>query len=59
VRGHRSFAQLVAIVFSLMALLTVRVFAVPLLCVLFVIGPPIKFAWEVVWHRRVREESLF
>ena len=59
VRGHRSFAQLVAIVFSLMALLTVRSIAVPLLCVLFVIGPPMKFAWEVVWHRRVREESLF
>jgi CDP-diacylglycerol--serine O-phosphatidyltransferase len=59
VRGHRSFAQLVAIVFSLVALLTVRVFAVPLLCVLFVIGPPIRFAWEVVWHRRAREESLF
>ena len=59
VRGHRSFAQVVAIVFSLMALLTVRSFAVPLLCVMFVVGPPLKFAWEVVWHRRVREESLF
>jgi CDP-diacylglycerol--serine O-phosphatidyltransferase len=59
VRGHRSFAQVVAIVFSLMALLTVRSFAVPLLCVLFVVAPPVKFAWEVVWHRRVREESLF
>jgi CDP-diacylglycerol--serine O-phosphatidyltransferase len=59
VRRHRTFAQLVAIVFSLVALLTVRVFAVPLLCVLFVIGPPVKFAWEVLWHRRVREEPLF
>jgi CDP-diacylglycerol---serine O-phosphatidyltransferase len=59
VRGHRSFAQLVAIVFSLMALLTVRVFAVPLLCVLFVVVPPLRFAWDVVWHRRMREESLF
>jgi CDP-diacylglycerol--serine O-phosphatidyltransferase len=59
VRGHRSFAQLVAIVFSLVALLAVRSVAIPLLCVLFVIAPPVKFAWEVVWHRRVREESLF
>jgi hypothetical protein len=39
--------------------LLVRGYAVPLLCVLFVVVPPIKFAWEVVWHRRVREESLF
>jgi CDP-diacylglycerol---serine O-phosphatidyltransferase len=59
VRGHRSFAQVVAIVFALMALLIVRVFAVPLLCVLFVITPPLKFAWDVVWHRRAREEPLF
>jgi CDP-diacylglycerol--serine O-phosphatidyltransferase len=59
VRGQRSFAQLVAIVFSLVALLTVRVFAVPLLCVLFVITPPLKFTWDVVWHRRAREEPLF
>lgn len=59
VRGHRSFAQLVAIVFALMALLTVRVFAVPLLCVLFVLVPPLRFGWALLWHRRVREEPLF
>jgi phosphatidylserine synthase len=59
IRGHRSFAHVVAIVFSLVALLTVRAFAVPLLCVLFVIVPPIRFAWEILWHRRAREESLF
>jgi CDP-diacylglycerol---serine O-phosphatidyltransferase len=59
VRGHRSFAQLVAIVFSLMAILMVRAFAVPLLCVLFVIVPPLRFAWDLMWHRRAREESLF
>jgi CDP-diacylglycerol--serine O-phosphatidyltransferase len=59
VRGHRSFAQLVAIVFSLMALLVVRHYAVPLLCVLFVVAPPVRFAWEHVWHRRPREEPLF
>jgi CDP-diacylglycerol--serine O-phosphatidyltransferase len=59
VRGHRSFAQLVAIVFALVALLIVRGYAVPLLCVLFVIVPPIRFAWDVVWHRKTRNEPLF
>jgi CDP-diacylglycerol--serine O-phosphatidyltransferase len=59
VRGHRSFAQLVAIVFALMAILLVRAFAVPLLCVLFVIAPPLRFAWDLAWHRRPREEPLF
>lgn len=59
VRGQRSFAQLVAIVFALMAILIVRNYAIPLLCVLFVCIPPVRFAWEFVWHRRARPESLF
>ena len=59
VRGQRSFAQLVAIVFSLMAILIVRGYAMPLLCVLFVFVPPMRFAWDLLWHRRAREESLF
>ena len=59
VRGQRSFAQLVAIVFALMAILIVRGYAIPLLCVLFVLAPPIRFAWEHLWHRRAREEPLF
>ncbi len=59
VRGHRTFAQLVAIVFALMAMLIVRRYAVPLLCVLFVCVPPIRFAWDLAWHRRARKEPLF
>jgi phosphatidylserine synthase len=59
VRGHRSFAQLVAIVFALMAMLIVRGYAVPLLCVLFVCIPPIRFAWDIVWHRKASKEPLF
>jgi CDP-diacylglycerol---serine O-phosphatidyltransferase len=58
VRGQRSFAQLVGIVFALMAILIVR-YAIPLLCVLFVLGPPARYLWEIVWHRRTRPESLF
>jgi CDP-diacylglycerol--serine O-phosphatidyltransferase len=59
VRGQRTFAQIVALVFSLMAILIVRNYAIPLICVLFVLIPPVRFAWELVWHRRRREESLF
>ncbi len=58
-RGQRTFAQLVAIVFSLMAILIVRNYAIPLLCVLFVVWPPVRYAWELAWHRRTRPESLF
>jgi CDP-diacylglycerol--serine O-phosphatidyltransferase len=59
VRGQRTFAQLVALVFSLMAILIAWRYAIPLLCVLFVIIPPLRFAWDLVWHRRRQEESLF
>lgn len=59
IRGQRSFAQLVAIIFALMAILIVRNYAIPLLCVVFVLAPPIRYAWELVWHRRSRQESLF
>lgn len=58
-RGQRSFAQLVAIIFALMAILIVRAYAVPLLCVLFVAGSPIRFAWNHLWHRRALKEPLF
>lgn len=59
VRGQRTFAQLIGIVFSLMAILIVRNYAIPLLCVLFVCWPPVRYAWELAWHRRTRQESLF
>jgi CDP-diacylglycerol---serine O-phosphatidyltransferase len=57
--GNRSFRHLVALVFSLMAIVIVQGYAVPLLCVLFVCGPPVRFFWEVARHRRTNEEPLF
>ena len=59
VRGQRSFAQLIAIVFSLMVILIVWNYAIPLLCVAFVCWPPVKYLWNLAWHRRPQEESLF
>jgi CDP-diacylglycerol--serine O-phosphatidyltransferase len=59
VRGQRSFAQLIAIVFSLMLILIVWNYAIPLLCVAFVCWPPMKYLWNLAWHRRIQEESLF
>jgi len=58
-RGQHSFAHIVAVVFAVVAILIVRGYAVPLLCVMFVLIPPIRFAWEVARNRRAREESLF
>ena len=58
VRGHRSFAHVVGIVFALVALLIVRGYAVPAICVLFVLVSPVRFAWEMARHRRVRKELI-
>jgi CDP-diacylglycerol--serine O-phosphatidyltransferase len=59
VRGQRTFAQLIAIVFSLMVILIVWSYAIPLLCVLFVCWPPAKYAWDFLRHRRTSKEPLF
>jgi CDP-diacylglycerol---serine O-phosphatidyltransferase len=58
VRGQKSFAHLVAVVFAAMVILVLWYF-IPLLCVIFVLTPPLRYAWERIWHRRTRPESLF
>lgn len=59
VQGHRSFAHVVGILFAVMAVSIKPHYAVPLLCFLFVGGPPLRFAWDLLWHRRRQEEPLF
>jgi phosphatidylserine synthase len=59
ISGQRSFAHVVAVLFFLMAVLIVGAYAVPLLCVMFVLGPPLRFAWELARHRRAKKEPLF
>ena len=43
-RGRRSFAQVVAIVFAITIIATVRWYAVPVLCVSYAALPPLRFA---------------
>ena len=58
-RGHRSFTHLVGIVFSLVAIMVIRGYAVPIICVIFVLGPPIRFFWEKWYQRKEGKEPLF
>jgi CDP-diacylglycerol--serine O-phosphatidyltransferase len=58
IRGQKSFAHLVAVVFALMVI-QLMMFMIPLFCVLFVLIPPARYAWSHFWHRRARSESLF
>ncbi len=41
--GQRTFGHLVGVVFALAAVMLIRGYAVPILCVLFVLFPPVKY----------------
>jgi len=58
-RGHRSFAHVVAVVFSLVAVMVIRGYAVPIICCLFVLSGPVRFCWEKLVQHRRQEDPLF
>lgn len=53
IRGRRSFAHIVGLLFAIMALLMVRWFAVPILCVLYVSVPAVRFGWQALRERNL------
>jgi len=56
--GRRSFAHLVGVVFALVAVMAIRGYAIPIVAVLFVLGPPVRFLWRK-WHEAKAEEPFF
>jgi CDP-diacylglycerol--serine O-phosphatidyltransferase len=58
-RGQRSFGHLVGLVFALLAIMLVRGYAVPILCVLFVLVPPVKYIWQRTQQPSTESEPLF
>lgn len=58
-RGHRSFNHIVALLFAAVAIMTVRGYAVPVLCCAFVLGGPARYFYERVVLKREQRESLF
>lgn len=57
--GRRSFGHVVKLVFSLVAVIVVRGYAVPLICAAFVVGPPIRHGWQRVRRRHTENELVF
>jgi len=57
VRGQKSFPQLVGIVFTLMALLLVWRYALPVVCGLYALTPPLAYLWQWHWRRRRRRAT--
>ena len=56
-RGQRSFSHVVAIIFALMVLLSVRWYAVPALCVLYAVFPLLRYAWLLIRRRQAMRHS--
>jgi len=59
IRGQRSFAHIVALVFALVPVLVHPGYSIPALAALFVLAPPVMFAWQRIYHRHAQQEPLF
>ena len=57
--GQRSFGHLVAILFALMAIMVIRGYSVPIICTVFVLSGPVRFAWAKLVEKRLQEEEVF
>ena len=54
-RGRRSFSHVVVLVFTSMAVLTVRWYAIPILCCLYTAIPALRYGWSLM--RRSQQPS--
>jgi CDP-diacylglycerol--serine O-phosphatidyltransferase len=58
-RGERNFSHIVKLVFALVAVMVIRGYAVPIVFCVFVLGSPLRFAWERIIRHRHQEEPVF
>jgi CDP-diacylglycerol--serine O-phosphatidyltransferase len=55
--GQRSLGHIVAILFSLVIIISIQGYSVPIICSLFVLGPPLRYAWQRWRNRQQTEEA--
>ena len=58
-RGQRTFGHVVAVVFTLVAVMVIRGYSIPIICCAFVFYGPVRLCWQKVVQRRQQEDSLF
>ena len=58
-RGQRSFAHVVGLVFAMVAVIAVWGYALPTLAVAYVIIPPLIYLWQRFYARQAESEPLF
>lgn len=57
--GHRSFGHVVGLVFSLVAVMVIRGYSVPILCCVFVLGPPVRWGLGRVLAKTEARDPMF
>ena len=57
--GPRSFGHLVGIIFALTLAMTVRSYAVPIICAAFVFSGPLQYVWQEYIQRRPHKDPIF
>jgi CDP-diacylglycerol--serine O-phosphatidyltransferase len=58
-RGQRSMGHLIGVIFAIMLVMAMRYYALPIICVSFVLSGPILFLWQVYIQRKPQEEPIF
>ncbi len=57
--GQRSFGHLVSLIFAALAIMVVRGYAIPIICVGFVLSGPVLYVWQETVERRPHKEPMF
>jgi len=57
--GQRSLGHIVALLFSAVVIIAVQGYSIPIICSLFVLGPPLRYAWQRWRNRQQETEPLF
>jgi CDP-diacylglycerol--serine O-phosphatidyltransferase len=58
-RGDRSFGHVVALLFTLVVVMVIRGYAVPIICVAFALSGPVRYVWQEFVQRKPHEDPLF
>ncbi|HEX3871116.1 MAG TPA: CDP-diacylglycerol--serine O-phosphatidyltransferase [Pirellulales bacterium] len=58
-KGQRSFGHLVSLIFAILAVMVVRGYAIPIVCVGFVLSGPVLYLWQEAVERRPHKEPMF
>lgn len=57
-RGRKSFSHVVVIVFTIMVLLIVRWYAIPILCCLYIAIPALRYGWTLATSRNKQPSEV-